>query len=50
MGSVIFGPIEDFVSWLQGKGLLASSKVCSSCSRDTMRLGKRTDVSGGSVW
>ena len=25
LGPVIFGPTEDFVSWLQNKGLLASS-------------------------
>ena len=41
LGPVIFGPTEDFVSWLQNKGLLASSRTCSSCSGAVMRLGKR---------
>ena len=27
LGPVIFGPTEDFVSWLQNKGLLASSQL-----------------------
>ena len=40
LGPVIFGPTEDFVSWLQNKGLLASSRTCSSCSGAVMRLGK----------
>ena len=47
LGPVIFGPTEDFVSWLQNKGLLASSRTCSSCSGAVMRLGKRGDVSDG---
>ena len=38
-GPVIFGPTEDFVSWLQNKGLLASSRT-SSCSGAVMRLGR----------
>ena len=38
------------MSWLQDKGLLAFSKVCSSCSGVAMRLGKRADVSDGSMW
>ena len=50
LGPVIFGPTEDFVSWLQNKGLLASSRTCSSCSGAVMRLGKRGDVSDGCVW
>ena len=32
LGPVIFGPTEDFILWLQGKGLLADSRICSSCS------------------
>ena len=50
LGPVIFGPTEDFISWLQGKGLLADSRPCSSCSGVVMRLGKRGDVSDGCVW
>ena len=50
LGPVIFGPTEDFVSWLQNKGLLASSQTCSSCSGAVMRLGKRGDVSDDCVW
>ena len=50
LGPVIFGPTEDFVSWLQNKGLLASSRTCSSCSGAVMRLGRRGDVSDGCVW
>ena len=50
LGPVIFGPTEDFVSWLQNKGLLASSRTCSSCSGAVMQLGKRGDVSDGCVW
>ena len=38
LGPVIFGPTEDFVSFLQNKGLLASSRTCSSCSGAVMRL------------
>ena len=44
LGPVIIGPTEDFVSSLQNKGLLASSRTCSSCSGAVMRLGKRGDV------
>ena len=50
LGPVIFGPTEDFVSWLQNKGLLASSRTCSSCSGAVMWLGKSGDVSDGCVW
>ena len=44
LGPVIFGPTEDFVSWLQNKGLLASSRTCSSCCGAVMPLGKRGDA------
>ena len=37
---VIFGPTEDFVSWLQNKGLLTSSRTCSSCFGAVMGLGR----------
>ena len=50
LGPVIIGPTEDFVSWLQNEGMLASSRTCSSCSGAVMRLGKRGDVSDGCVW
>ena len=49
LGPVIIGPSEDFVSWLQNEGMLASSRTCSSCSGAVMRLGKRGDVSDGCV-
>ena len=45
-----FCPTEDLISWLQGKGLLADSQTCSSCSGVVMRIGKRGDVSDGCVW
>ena len=41
---------EDLISWLQGKGLLPTSRTCSSCSGIVTRLGKRGDVSDGCVW
>ena len=40
LGPVIFGPTEDFVSWLQNKGLLASPRICSSCSGAVCSLGR----------
>ena len=50
LGPVIFAPLEDFVSLLQNRGLLASSRICSSCSGAVMQLGKRGDISDDCVW
>ena len=46
LGPIIFGPTEVLVSWLQRKGMLASSQTCSSCGV-VMQLGKRSDISDG---
>ena len=47
LGPIIFGPTEDLVSWLQRKGLLASSQTCSSCGGLARGVISRTEVCGG---
>ena len=43
MGPVLFGSIEDLIAYLQGKGLLASNKLCPNCSSN-MTLQRRSDI------
>ena len=43
MGSVLFGSIQDLISYLQGKGLLATNKQCPRCSA-SMVLQRRGDI------
>ena len=43
MGPVLFGSTEDLISFLQGKGLLATNKQCPNCS-STMDLQRRSDI------
>ena len=43
MGPVLFGSTEDLISFLQGKGLLATNKQCPNCL-STMDLQRRSDI------
>ena len=45
-GKVIFGDIQDFISWMQFKHFLTASKDCTTCNV-TMNLSGRSDVSDG---
>ena len=46
LGPIIFQPISTIAQWMQGKGLLATSKTCPSCNA-AMVLSPRADVSDG---
>ena len=45
-GKIIFGPVEDIISWMQRKHLLASSKDCSGYNI-AMVWSTRSDRSDG---
>ena len=43
LGPVIFGSVEDLISYLQNKQLLASTKTCPTCG-SSMTLQRRSDI------
>ena len=45
-GKVIFSDIQDIISWMQSKHLLAGSKDCTTCNV-AMNFNRRSDISDG---
>ena len=48
LGGVIFGDKLKLIEWLQGKGLLASSKDCEKCNNGTNMVFRERTEQGGS--
>ena len=49
VGSAVYGSVEDQISLLKQKGLLASSAICPTCGT-SMEFKKRGNVSDGYTW
>ena len=46
---ILFGSIDQQISFLQQKGLLATNQTCSSCQA-SMTLGQKSDISDGHIF